>query len=252
MVKDINVYEKISDTLCFAGNNAVLKFNVNLGAKDKENMKRPFHSEYSYRSDKYINHSKLSTITRNFDYYVSIENFKQQSNGIKETIHIKIQDILYVREQFKLATRWFRDKEFENLFAMKEGRLIMLGKVEPIKILGLTFSKSLAIEPIVINYEDRSITGVRIYLSSLENFTDMSVDSFMGIVYLLDSINMYESAQLLLNYFQRPELGTNMYSMDDSYTLTHQESSIESKSSNRTVKNAKKQSSFFDKMKSIE
>lgn len=248
-MKNIFNYEKITDDLCIIGINAILRFNVSLGNKTIDGKKRIFHSEFEYKSDKYINMNSCSSIRRTFDYFLSIENMRVTEKGIKEFIMIRIQDILYVREQFELATKWFRDSKYENLFAMSKGKLVMLGKVEPIKILGLPMGKSLMMEPIIISFDDNNqTTGVRLYLSSLDNYVDITVDKFMGIVYLLCSINMYESAQLLLNYIQRPELGTNSFNMssesfdDDGYTETNV---------NRKIGDNKKQKSFFEKMDNL-
>lgn len=251
MQKNILQYEKITDDLCILGINTILRFNVSLASKTQDGHKKLFHSEFEYRTNKYTNLNTICSIRRTFDYYLSIENLRVNENGIKEFIMIRIQDILYVREQFELATKWFRDSKYENLFARIKGRLVMLGKVEPIKILGLAMDKSLMLEPIIISYDDNNqSTGIRLYLSSRDNYVDMSVDKFMGIVYLLSSINMYESAQILLNYLQRPELGTNSYNIsgnkgediiEDGY--------IETKNSNRKINN--KQKSFFEKMEEL-
>lgn len=251
-MKNILQYEKITDDLCILGVNTVLRFNVSLASKTQDGMKKLFHSEFEYRANKYNNLNTICSIRRTFDYFLSIENLRANQDGSKEFIMIRIQDILYVREQFELATKWFRDVKYQNLFAMTKGRLVMLGRVEPIKILGLAMNKSLMLEPIVITYDDNNqTTGVRLYLSSKDNFVDMSIDKFMGVVYLLSSINMYESAQLLLNYIQRPELGTNSYSMkgakgediiEDGY--------IETKNNTRKISN-NKQKSFFEQVEEL-
>ena len=251
-MNNIMKYEKISDDLCILGVNTILRFNVSLANKNQEGKKRLFHSEFEYRSDKYIDMNSACSIRRTFDYFLSIENMRNTDQGIKEFIMIRIQDILYVREQFQLATRWFRDAKYENLFANSKGKLVMLGRVEPIKILGLAMGKSLMIEPIVINYDETNqTTGVRLYLSSLENYVDMSVDKFMGMVYLLSSINMYESAQILLNYLQRPELGTNSFNMNnrpDDYEADGYIEDKNGKNITRKINNSKRQKSFFEKV----
>ena len=249
-MKNILQYEKITDDLCILGVNTVLRFNVSMANKTQDGLKKLFHSEFEYRANKYSNLNTICSIRRSFDYFLSIENLRANQDGVKEFIMIRIQDILYVREQFELATKWFRDSKYENLFAMTKGKLVMLGRVEPIKILGLAMNKSLMLEPIVITYDDKNqTTGVRLYLSSKDNYVDMSIDKFMGVVYLLSSINMYESAQLLLNYIQRPELGTNSFNMnnskgddiiDDGY--------IETKNNTRKINNNKKQKSFFEQI----
>lgn len=249
MKKNLLQYEKITDDLCILGVNTVLRFNVSLSNKTQDGNKKLFHSEFEYRAgSKYTNLNTICSIRRTFDYFLSIENLRVNQEGIKEFIMIRIQDILYVREQFELATKWFRDSKYENLFAMSKGKLVMLGRVEPIKILGLAMGKSLMLEPVVITYDDNNqTTGIRLYLSSKDNYVDMSVDKFMGVVYLISSINMYESAQLILNYIQRPELGTNNYNMSNSKGQEIVEDGyIETKNNTRKIDN--KQKSFFEQI----
>lgn len=244
-------YEKISDDLCILGNNAILRFNVSLARKSEDGTRTSFHKEYQYNSDKYINCSDLVTIRRSFDYFISIENFKAV-DGVKEFIMITIQDIMYVRSQLKMAIKWYMDEQFANLFAKKDNKVIMCGKVEPIYITGLPMDKQIILEPIAVNTEDnKHYIGLRMYLGTANNYIDMSVDRFMGFAYLLDSINMYESAQILLNYLQRPQLGTNLYSFSYSNTSFKGEPTenefISSKNNNRTIQNKNRQKSFFSK-----
>lgn len=247
-------YDKISDDLCILGFNTVLRFNVILSKASQDGKRYHFHHEYEYNTNKYIDKKSLITIRRQFDFYISIENLRQNEFGQKEFIMIRIQDILYVREQLKKATEWFRSTEFANLYGMKGNTTILLRTVEPIHILGLASDKYLSLEPCVISYEEgKSISGIRIYLSSKNNFIDMTVDKFMGFVYLIESINMYESAQLLLNYLQRPEYGTNLYSFESvrNGEITEEEGYIDMKTENRKIEDKKKQKSFFDKMDSL-
>lgn len=249
LFKQVN-YDKISDDLCLLGFNTVLRFNVALSKTTQEGKRYHYHQEYEYNTNKYIDTNKLITMRRQFDFYMSIENLRQNEFGIKEFIMIRIQDILYVREQLHNVVRWFRDKEFSNLFAMKGNKHIILGNVEPIYINGLVNDKYLKLEPIVLTYNEMTSTGVRLYLSSPDNYIDISLDKFMGVIYLIDSINMYESAQLLLNYLQRPEFGTNLHSFDNNLRVSDIDENngfIEMKNNKREIGN-KKQKNFFDKL----
>lgn len=245
-------YDKISDDLCLLGYNTVLRFNVGLSKPTQEGKRYHYHQEYEYSTNKYIDTNKLMTIRRQFDFYMSIENLRQNDSGIKEYIMIRIQDIIYVRQMLNLATKWFT--EYDDLFAVKDNKTILLGNVNPIFIDGLASGKYLKLEPTVITYNNDSTTsGIRMYLSAPDNYVDMSIDRFMGLVYLIDSINMYESAQLLLNYLQRPEFGTNLYSFDNRKDpdIDEEAGFVDTKSTSRKIGDKKKQKSFFDKMDNI-
>lgn len=208
-------YDKISDDLYFLGKNVVLKFNVNLSRPNQENQRNHYHKEYQYNS-KYIDTSSVITIRRSFDFYLSIENLTRDDFGNKEYIRIGVPEIMSLRYYIEAVTRWFTDSKYESLYAKKNGRLIMLGRVENIRISNLPLDRYLEFEAMVCETPDGDMyPGVRIYLSSKTNYADMSIDRLMGFYYLISTINMYESAQLMLNYLQRPEYGTNMVSFCD-------------------------------------
>lgn len=240
-----NRYDKLTDDLYMFGLNTILRFNVSLSKKGEDGNRYHFHKEFEYMSEKY--NERIISMRRSFDFFLSIENLKPAENGIKEFIMIRVQDMYHVKDRLHAASKWFLSKEFENLYAHKKGQLVMLGKVEPIEITCLAMDKYLILEPIICKYENRSDRGIRLYLSSPNNYVDMNVDRFMGLLYLIDSINMYESAQLLLNYLQRPEFGTNMYQFNSSENNEMKNGFVESKNNNRKIPVKGKQSSYFDK-----
>ena len=205
-------YEKISDDLCYLGSNIIVKFNVGLAKKNEEGKRSTFHREYEYEMSKYIDKKSLVSIKRQFDYYLSIENLKVV-DGEKEFIYIGIQDYMNFKQKVLESLKWFNDSEFENLFAKKDDKIIMLGKAEPIDIsFSRGSNKSIRLEPVVVNYENNSLTGVRLYLCSLHNYVDIDIDRYMGFVYLISNLNMFQSAQIMLNYIGRPADGTNRFS----------------------------------------
>ena len=65
--------------------------------------------------------------------------------------------------------------------------------------------------PIII---DRGIAnadkspGIRLTLDDSSTFVDITLDRLMGLYYTISCFNMYQAALLLLNYLQRPEIGT--------------------------------------------
>lgn len=246
MIPAIDKYEKLVDDIYQLNYNSILRFNVILNKKLNDGRRYSFHHEYEYKSDKYIDQDRLITLKRTFDFYLSLENIKPDERGIKEFIMIKPQNIILVRQKLNEATNWFTNS---NLFAYdKTGKMIMLGKVNPIQILGLPMDKYISLEPVIMTYNDNTSfeSGIRIYMSSNENYIDLSIDRFMALVYFINSINMYESAQLLLNYV-RPELGTNLYNFNSTPVVDEfvepEVEYTESKSKGRKIQN-----SFFDKL----
>jgi hypothetical protein len=227
-------YDKISDDLYHLGNNVLLRFNVQLAKKGEDGKRYHFHKEYAYNSRYLDRNTNLMSIKRSFDYHMSIEKVYGDN---RESIMIRVQDIMNLQMKVNDAVKWFMGN---GTFAYKKDKLILLGNPEAILITGFPAGKWIKIEPIIINFDGNYTCGARMYISSDSIFVDMDTDKFMGFVYLINKINMYESAQLLLNYLQRPEFGTNVYSFD-----SHQQSEniipdIQGK--NRTIPSKK---SFF-------
>lgn len=238
-------YEKISDDLLLLGFNTILRFTVGLSNYSDKFGRQSYHKEFEYPSAKAK--SDVISVKRSFDYYLSLENIKEPDNGFKEFIRIGVSEIYAFRNIINKAIEWYTAKQYSNLFARKDNRLILARRVEPLILDHLPMGKYIKLEPIVatnIN-TDEDYVALRIYLSSDSNYTDISINKLMGLKYIVDSINMYESAQLLLNYIQRPEFGTNMYSMSNMSDIEY-EPNIES---GRKIDKGK---SFFDKMKGLE
>lgn len=206
-------YEKISDDVLQLGKNAILRFNVILSNKDQHDNRRHFHNEYSYSSNKYANKDKLYTIRRKYDYYFSIETFVQSED--KEFIMIRVQDMIVMQHTLYATMQWFLgDGDFKDLFCTdKDGKLIRRGSVDPISVKLFTLKKNLAFEPIVIDYENDSVEGVRVYLNSESNYVDIPFGTISALAYIFTTFDMIGNAQNMINYNGRPELGTNLMEM---------------------------------------
>ena len=87
--------------------------------------------------------------------------------------------------------------------------------VNPIQITGLMFNKYLEFEPSIMNYDNgEQAIGVRMYINSDTNSVFMEISRFLGFKDFIENFNMYQSAQLMLNYLQRPEYGEYLYDME--------------------------------------
>lgn len=245
------LYEKLTDDLQIIGYNTILRFSVTLARKQKDGTRFHYHQEYKYTTNKYIDTNKVITLRRSFDYFLSIENIRANENGIKEFIMIRIQDIKHVIYKLNQVAQWFMSDKYKNLFVLDNNRLRILkgNEPDPIVIEKLAQDKFLILKPVVISFENNDMPGVRMYLSSKDNYTDITIDNFMGMLYLIENINMYESAALLLNYIQRPELGSAIKEFNSYNDIPEQpEDGIVETKIHRKVGGNKIQKSFFDKM----
>lgn len=237
-------YDKISDDMFYLGNNITLKFNVSLSSKYKSNninndMRHYFHQEYKYPS-KYKEKDNLLSIRRSYGYYLSIDVAKEWECSVM----IRVQDILLFRNAINQASSWAQDGTFVIAGRKKELRLSK--KLEPIKVQ-LPDNKFVWFEPVVIFNNDIYYPGVRLTVTKESVFTDITMDNFFGLVYLINQLDMFGYAQNMINYINRPQYGYNLHEFDDdSYMEPPQ--TITRAQTNRSLPGIKNKSKFDDMM----
>lgn len=226
-------YEKISDDLFMFGNNLILRFNVQLAKKNMDGGRQCYQSEYQYPSEKYNDVRSLVTVRRSFDYYLSIENIKKSEDFERTYIPIYTQDFIQFRDKIIESIKWFQDEKYKNIFAKDGEKIVLIENVEPIIYSSLVSNTSIKIEPIpFLNKCNEYKLGVRISFNTIDIYSEIEIDRYMGLVYIISSLNMYQSAQIILNYMQ-PCVDTHRVSM--------------SSDDDRFIQQKQKAVSFFDK-----
>ncbi len=229
-------YDKISDDLCWLGNKCIVRMVVKLAKKNKDGDRNHFHTEYKYPAN-YNDKREAITLRRSFDYYISIDSL-----DTKDSIMITIRDILLLRASLAEVYKWFYDKTF----AIKNKKMIILEKKKPVIVDGLMGGKYLIFEPIVYtDWEEKQSKGIRITLGNPNSFIDVSASSFAGFLYVMSGIDMYTSAQGLINYLGHPKFGTNLITYERSEYVSGEQ--VNNVIKERTIVPKKKQQkSFFD------
>lgn len=205
-------YEKITDDIMWLSNSWMLKFSVILNKYDNNNQKQNYHKEVGY----YKNNDFCININRSFDYYLLIESVEKGSDGKKESIIIRQKDMYLLKFKLNQAAEWFTAQHNQGLFAKKDGKVFMPSRITPIRMTGLSYNKYIEFEPSILNYDNNEQDiGIRIYINSDVNSLFMEVSRFLAFKDFIDNFNMYQSAQLMINYLQRPEYGTNIYNINN-------------------------------------
>lgn len=233
-------YDKISDDLCWLGNRCIVRMVVKLANRGKDNTRYHFHKEFKYPSN-YNNQKETITIRRSFQYYISIDMLDS-----KDSIMITIKDILLLRMQIMEVYKWF----YDNTFAIKNKKMIILNKKKPILVEGLMGGKYLMFEPIIyVNWEDKQSKGVRITMGNSDVFVDVPVDTFAGFVYIINSVDMFTAAQNMINYIGHPDFGSNLVTFEKSEYASGeiQEQVNNNVIKDRTIKK-KGSTSYFDSL----
>lgn len=224
--------DKISDDVFAIGPNVILRFNVSL-SKTSNGNRYHFHKEYEYPSRGITGQPTLVTIKRSFDFYLSIENMQKDQNGNKVFIRIGPSEFMLFKKGLEEAISWFTDSKYSNLFAVDKGNLILMPPFPEYRIPSLPMQKYIEILPVII---DKGIAnadkepGVRLVLGDPSATVDINLDRLMGLYYIISCFNMYEAALGIVNYLQRPEFGTNRFSIGGSSRILPDEPSEPKKS----------------------
>lgn len=238
-------YEKITDEVMRIAPNVNLRMNVVLNYYTGENKRTNYHSEIEYYSNK-VN-ANVVNIRRTFDYFLTIENVYTKGDYIR----IGINDIVKLRLALHQAYKFFTDPKYKNLYAKKDGEIFLMMNPDPVIITGLTMDKYLKFEPsLFTNFRGEAERSLRMYLSSESSFCDIPVNRLDGFINIIDSINLFQSAQLMLNYIERPEFGTNLYT-HNTEPDAEQDANFHGKDG-RKVEPQKGNVSYFDRMKGLE
>lgn len=232
-------YDMLSDHIDWLGMGVQYKFVIKLANKDRNGNRNSFHKEYQYTSS-YVDMDMSTSIVRSFDYYVTIEN-KQE--GVY--IQIRQSNLIMVQTILSQMTDYLFN---ETYWGVKDKKLVIKGRPQPVYIQNLPMGKWLSFELIVIEYEGTYDKGIRLTLSDESHYVDIRIDNFMGFVSFMSTLNMYQSALLGINYLQRPPYGTNMITYDNnnnSNSYVSKDGGVVGKT-NRTIPTKPK--SFFDKI----
>ena len=237
-------YKKVVDILMWLDINYVLTFTTELFRKVKDKDQIYYHSEIGYLSD----NSFSININRYFSYYLTIDNKGKNRSDIGVN-QIRIDNTNFY--QFTLAldavSKWLTDSAYSNLF-IRRNNVIKIGlNIESVKINGVFENTIMEFTPEVVNNNGEYITGIAIFINNMTEPIFMSSSKFMNFRLFISTFNMYQSAQLMLNYMGRPSIGSNFINMTD-MTFGNVDTGYTPKQPIRQQIKPTKNKSFFEEM----
>lgn len=207
---DIN---KISSTIFWFGPNTVLRINAALWTNSAKYGRRSYHREVRYYNEKVG--KQLVNINLDIDAYATIEQLKPTDKSEKAFIKLRSSDIFTLRTAVETMYRLL-DKEFTNLFKMKNGKPVIAKKIKPIELSCSNAMNYLVFSPDIIEAKNNSCKGgIRLNLSSNTNYILMDMNKLLELRETLNLINLPMYGQMLINYIGRPNFGTNLFQFGD-------------------------------------
>lgn len=181
-------YKRVTDTLLFLDLNYSLTFTTVLMSKNQSGSDSFFQSEY-------MDQEGHISIYRQIKCYYVIEEKKTFGGGF----------LLWPNDVFFLC-KTIEEKVFpwffgnENIFAVKENKLVVLGKYSPVDYIR-SMEQFLKFYPVIVTFKDGSEKeGVRIYVSSEEKYMDIDIDKLVQLFYILKNTDMMNLAYNALSY----------------------------------------------------
>lgn len=191
-------YIKLVDDLLYLGGGATIQLVVQLYKKGMDGKSKSFHSEYVSEN----NYKYGVTMKRSYNSFLVINKAYEKSYAM-----ITAKDIILMRMKLEKASKWFEN----NTFSIRGDELCITRKKDPIEIMLSTEKKWLTLVPVVIVKEDGTqFQGIRMNMFDTA-FIDMTIDTFYGMKYFFDTVDIWTLSSSLINYFGRPEFGTNLY-----------------------------------------
>lgn len=218
MSREYDMIEKISYEIYRPCQGLKLKFAVKLAYADPtDKRRRGFHMEYTYtRPGAYSNVSKLTTVNIGASAYLSLESTDKTSG---DYIMIGYKHLSQLKTALIKIRKWFYDDEFSKLYKMSNKKLIRNSDFNDTKegVYFLPQDKFIEFFPAVIEHENEYYEGVKLLISGAGDYS-MKLDEFDAFYEVITSFNLFQSAQLALNYLQRPPFGKYGEELKDTIT----------------------------------
>ena len=98
------------------------------------------------------------------------------------------------------------------MFAKVDGKYIVdRTNAKAISINNLPFGCYFVLAPVVIDKEDTTVPATKIYLNSKTTYDILESDSLFKLKHTFATIDMFNAAMNLLNFYGRPNEGTNRF-----------------------------------------
>lgn len=209
-----NDYDKVSWIVGYY-DRLILKFHTSLGTANKnDKTKRPSYSEVAFGSQKYSNHKSQRNISINANSYLTLEMQGSGFNDSDKRIYINQIGLSHLKRTLRSMERWFFDPSFK-LYTKKKGVLNINIEYATLEEFAHIGQAVIHFKPAVITLDDVDYEGVVLYLNNTYNECKMTLDEFSAFADEICNFNMFLAEQGSLNFIQRPEFGTNTYSMND-------------------------------------
>lgn len=208
--------EKIEGRVYQPSLDLTLKHVTKLAYKEpKTNKRKYFQTTISYpvQSSVYNTYSdrvSLEKMTLMFKSYLVLEK-----KGIdwKDKVTVQIDDkyIHKVKKKFKKMIEIFEDDKNIDMFYIENKQLHFNKEFSHIKeMIQLRANQAILLTPTVVtDFDGMSYEGVRIYLNTMDTYSDVAIDDFYALTDKFQQVDLYLYGLAMVNYIGRKKEDVN-------------------------------------------
>lgn len=207
--------------------------------------KEDYHREFLYPSDKYSNFNSLISMKRHFRYNLCINILGKDA----AKYDILLNDMLIFIKIINMGYKWLSDEKYKKLYIYNNNGKITINRSLADDIEARLSYITIKLYPNVctdMNGDD--VEGISMLINGIDTIHITSMN-YMGLLYILKTLDLFTAAQNLVNYHGRPQYGENMYSFDNTNIYDEQDSFVNVPNVKREPlhKQAKNKFNYFDK-----
>lgn len=204
-------YYKMQDVLMILGTSEnLVSISINLNLYTSRKNPRFFYNEIQYFSE--ATQTEVRKIKREYDAYLQLENIKPIGT-YREFIVIRGRDLEYFKIHIVPKFRQIIDKQDIVYRVRPDGLMVVDERIKPFQVkIG---QKSIMFRPgvQVIDDETQKPTIEMYPNSNKDNQVNLDFDQVYGLMYFINTFDLYSYASNMLNFIGRPSPGTNLYNM---------------------------------------
>ena len=198
------VIEKLERVIYYPCSGLCLKHQVSFSNIIKQNKRRKSEvSIFNYKTNKYSDTTEVNKINLESSDFLILEITNVDKKIYKDEISICISypHLISLKKVIDEALSW--SDEYDNLYIeTRDERIVLNGDYYSLQAQSDNFvgNRYIIIKPELYETDDEIEEGFRIFFSDTIS-VGISLTQMEGLYDFIDNFNLYESSQLLINYY---------------------------------------------------
>lgn len=202
------VYNSISTVVLWVGNGLIMKLKVTFNRNANDTMKN-FYQEVEYYNDTF--HENVVNVNLNYFYGLYITPINKADQYA--SMYLDNYGMYKLLQIFRQALLWFTSEYDEKIWGKdKEGEISVLHSARSIVIEDNINGCMITLRPSVLDFTSPC---VEIEFSKYKVLSYINYVGIMNLILFLKKADLFTMSQVLVNFLNTPEPGTNRYCVNN-------------------------------------